>query len=187
MCHLPYDVNAVISYTTRMYHIISFHITFYLLDVYKAFPSTPNRQSSKDAYSSSYQGRWVTTGSDMHAEQLTAIEGFKLSNHIHDKHLKAGLAPRKGLQGMSWQWTDYTLGQRWCDGNTLITAKLVDNIVFVAIKSELGYQLIKDGTCVPNAQKTYQQIVGDVIYLGLTSIAILHANSAVARKTQCGT
>ena len=43
---------------------------------------------------------------------------------------------------------------------------------------------IKDGTSVPIPQKTYQQIVGDVIYLGLAGIATLRANSAVAQKTQ---
>jgi hypothetical protein len=43
---------------------------------------------------------------------------------------------------------------------------------------------IKDGSSEPIAQKAYQQIVGDIIYLGLTNIGILHANSAVAQKTQ---
>ena len=35
----------------------------------------------------------------------------------------------------------------------------------------------------PFNQKSYQQIVGDIIYLGLTNTGILHANSAVTQKT----
>ena len=42
---------------------------------------------------------------------------------------------------------------------------------------------IMDKLSEPFNQKTYQQIVGDIIYLGLTNTGILHANSAVAQKT----
>jgi hypothetical protein len=42
---------------------------------------------------------------------------------------------------------------------------------------------IMDKSSEPFNQKSYQQIVGDIIYLGLTNTGILHANSAVAQKT----
>jgi hypothetical protein len=172
---------------------------------------------------------------------------MRLSNHIYDKHLKAGL--------LAWGFNtcpndDQIISKVEEDGNILIAAKVVDNIIYMTTSQALEDQLIEamrgcgytvkveasdkfigmqieyltngdihlhqwrhesklmvkyninntaptplpsnwslsnhimDGSSVPIAQKTYQQIVGDVIYLGLTGIAILHANSAVAQKTQ---
>ena len=89
--HLPYDVNALISHVSRIYHIISFYITFYLLVVYKAFssmritdkgPRTPIHQVAET---------FGLRRGAIYAEQLTVIEGLKLSNHTYDKDLKAGL------------------------------------------------------------------------------------------------
>ena len=42
---------------------------------------------------------------------------------------------------------------------------------------------IMDKLSEPFNQKTYQQIVGDIIYLGLTNTGILHTKSAVAQQT----
>ena len=217
-----------------------------ILDVYKAFPSTP--------LPAELQGRLFTKlpralgyAEERYAEMLTAIEGMRLSNHIYDKHLKIGLLA-KGFQ--TCPNDDQIICKREDDGNLMLAAKVIDNIIFVATTQELECQLvramrecgytvkveasdkfigmqieylangdihlhqgrhesklmvkynitktastplpsnwslsnhIKDGSSEPIAQKAYQQIVGDIIYLGLTSIGILHANSPVAQKTQ---
>jgi len=217
-----------------------------ILDVYKAFPSTPlptelrGRLFIKLPRSLCYEEH-------VFAEMLTAIEGMKLSNHIYDKHLKVGLLAY-GFK--TCPNDDQIICKREDDGNFLLAAKVVDNIIFVATSYKLEEQLttamqacgytvkieasdkfigmqieymtngdillhqlrheskliakyniartastplpsswslsnhIKDGSSAPIVQKTYQQIVGDTIYLGLTNTGILHANSAVAQKTQ---
>ena len=74
---------------------------------------------------------------------------------------------------------------QWRHESKLMVKYNIDNTAPTPLPSNWSLSNhIMDGSSVPIAQKTYQQIVGDVIYLGLTGIAILHANSAVAQKTQ---
>ena len=63
--------------------------------MYKAFPSTPLMTAPpKDTYSSSYQGLWDTTGSDIQGSlQPLRDSNYPITSKIV-KHLKAELLAR---------------------------------------------------------------------------------------------
>jgi hypothetical protein len=109
------------------------------VDVWKAFPNTVlpiELQGTLYIKLPKELGYPTNT----YARLRNAIEGMRLSNHIYDRHINAGLVVH-GFQGVpNDEQIIFKVEQDW---NFLLAVKVVDNILSVATRQPLQQQLVE--------------------------------------------
>ena len=117
-------------------------LTIGMLDIVKAFPSTPLPEELQGKIflklSKSIMDVMGYT-SDEYAQMLTAIEGMKRSNKIYDTYL------RKALEKESFKFCpndEQIISYTTDDGHFFLAAKVVDNIIHVSTHTGLTNKFI---------------------------------------------
>ena len=108
------------------------------VDVWKAFPNTllPEELQGKLFIKLPKE---LGYPAQTYAKLINAIEGMRLSNHIYDRHINAGLVAHE-FQAVPND--DQIIFKVESDGNFLLAVKVVDNILSVATRQPLQEQLV---------------------------------------------
>jgi hypothetical protein len=117
-------------------------LTIGMLDIVKAFPSTPlpiELEGKIFLKLSKSIMNIMGYGPDVYAQMLTAVEGMKRSNKIYDTYL------RKALEKEGFKFCpndEQIISYKTDDGHFFLAAKVVDNIIYVSTHHGLTDKLI---------------------------------------------